>query len=115
MPDMSGNAEQTRIVAEQVADTAIRRFVSEHPEVRKTEIPSPLKWAAGMVASLMMLGIGGTATWLVSTVNNMQVTLAEVAVRLEAKSQSDEASIEEIKRRVSVLESYHANGRGLVQ
>ena len=47
MPDSQGNTEQIRVMAEQIADTAIVRFVSQHPEVRRgtvvAEIPAPLK------------------------------------------------------------------------
>ena len=31
----TGNAAQTRIVAEQVAEAAIVKFAAEHPEIRK--------------------------------------------------------------------------------
>jgi hypothetical protein len=110
MADSSGNAEQTRVVAEQVADTAISRFVARHPEVTQAEIPAPLKWASGIIAALLVIAVAGTATWLVSTVSEMMVTLARVDERMGNQETSRAAEIDEVKRRLTIVESRMARG-----
>lgn len=99
MSDLA-NTEQTRVVAEAVARAAIKEFVREHPEFKKAEIPAPLKWAAGIIAALLTAGVAGMFFWLVTTVNDVQLTLA----RMDERQQSGEAGYE---RRISRLEAYH--------
>ena len=110
MPDSEGNAAQVRIVAEQVADAAITRFAQKHPEVSKSDIPPPLKWAGAIIAALFTMGIGGMAVWLVTTVNEMQVTLARMDERMANQSTTQEGQLDEMGRRVTRLESYHGGG-----
>jgi len=98
-----GNGEQIRIVAEQVADAAITRFAAEHPELRKAEIPPPLKWAGMVVASLFTAGTATLAFWLISTVNEMQVTLARMDERMASGTVKD-ARFDDLERRVANLE-----------
>lgn len=99
----SGDTAQSRIMMENVADAAasaaIMRFQSAKPE-----IPAPLKWAAGIIAALFVAGIGGTATWLITTVNEMQVTLARMDERLENQGPALDSRFGEIERRIGRLE-----------
>lgn len=112
MPD-SGNTAQTRVIAEQVADTAITRFAAEHPELRRVEIPAPLKWAGAIIAALFTMGIGAMAVWLVSTVNTMQVTLARMDERMVSQDRSQGSQFDELNRRVTRLEvAVSKNGTG---
>lgn len=110
MPDTNGNAAQTRIIAEQVAESVITRFTAEHPEIRRTEIPAPLKWASAIIAGVFTVGVAGMAIWLVSTVNDMQVTLARMDERMSSQTSSQTNQFDEISRRLTRLEAYHATG-----
>lgn len=107
MPEADGNAAQSRIIAQQVARATITEFVAEHPELRphpKPEIPAPLKWAGAIIAALLATGVGGTAVWLMTTVNEMQVTLARMDERMASSTSSQDSRFDEINRRLSRLE-----------
>ena len=96
-------ARRGEIRPEQVADAAITRFAAEHPELRKAEIPPPLKWAGMVVASLFTAGTATLAFWLISTVNEMQVTLARMDERMASGTVKD-ARFDDLERRVANLE-----------
>jgi hypothetical protein len=110
MSESLGDRAQTRVIAEQVAEAAataaITRFRTEHPEAStiKAEIPAPLKWAGGIVAALLATGVGGTAVWLMTTVNEMQVTLARMDERMASSASSQDTRFDEINRRLTRLE-----------
>ncbi|MEL7783743.1 hypothetical protein AAG607_12025 [Citromicrobium bathyomarinum] len=103
----AGNDAQNRIAAEQIADTAITRFTQQHPEFLKAEIPPPLKWAGAIFAALLTTGVAAMAVWLVSSVSDMQVTLA----RIDERSVNRDAQYSDIDERVRRLESYHSSRR----
>lgn len=117
MPESLGDSAQIRMIAEQVgessAEIAISRFVAQHPEVRRgtvvSEIPAPLKWASAIIAGLFTAGTATLAFWLVSTVSEMQVTLARMDERMTAGAVRD-ARFEPLERRVQKLEAYHSEG-----
>jgi hypothetical protein len=114
MPDTDGNALQTRAVAEQVgkiaAKMAVEEFVHEHPELTapKPDIPGPLKWAAGIISALLAMGVGGTVVWLMTTVNEMQVTIARIDERMANQTTAQGGQYEEINRRLTRLEALAA-------
>lgn len=105
----SGDAAQTRIIADQVAEATITRFVAEHPELRSVDIPPPLKWAAAIVAGLFTAGVAAGVFWLVSSVSEMQVTLARMDERMASGSIKD-GRVDELDRRVTSLERFHQGG-----
>ena len=110
MPD-TGNAAQTRVVAEQVADAAVTRFAAQHPELRqKVEVPPPLKWAAAIIAALFTMGAGAMAVWLVGTVNSMQVTLARMDERQASQTISQDSRFTDHERRIQQLEGLQQKG-----
>ena len=113
MPDArvpnSGDLAQYRIMAEQAADIALTKHVNSAPK-EKADIPAPLKWAAAIIASLMSLGIGALCLWLVTTLNEMQVTVARIDERQQSSGDDVNGRFEEVNRRVSRLEAYHADG-----
>lgn len=117
MPASLGDAAQTRAVAEQVGEAAatiaIHKFVAEHPEVFKSkpEIPAPLKWAAGIIAALFTMGVGGTAVWAMTTINEMQVTVARIDERMESDSKAQDGRFDEINRRLTRLEQMAVDSR----
>ena len=113
-----GDAAQTRAIAEQVAESvaeiAISKFVSQHPEVRRgtvvAEIPAPLKWAAMITSAIITMAASGGVIWLVSSVSEMSVTLARMDERMANYISTQEGRLREIERRVQTLENYHRNG-----
>lgn len=112
-PESMGNAAQIRMVAEQVgesaADIAISKFVSQHPEVRRgtvvAEIPAPLKWAAVIASAVITMAASGGVVWLVSSVSEMNVTLARMDERMASYISAQENRMREIERRVETLEN----------
>lgn len=114
MTDVGGNAAQVRIVAEQVAEAAVTRFASEYPMVApKAEVPPPLKWAATIIAGLFTMASGAMALWLVTTVNEMQVTLARMDERMANQSEQGGRAVEELDRRVTRLERFQEQTSGV--
>lgn len=104
MTDSLGNAAQTRIIAEQVADAVLVRYASQHPDLQEAKIPSPLKWAGMMAAAAITAGGAALAIWLVSSVGEMQVTLARMDERMVSGSLKDHR-FDELDRRVVKLEN----------
>lgn len=102
---VDGNAEQVRVIADQMAEVVFARIAREPPP--KAEIPPPLKWAGGIVAALLVAGAGGTATWLVTTVNEMQLTLARMDERMSGETSSTDRKWDDVERRIGRLERYH--------
>lgn len=91
MTDSLANAEMVRAIvaptAQAAASAAIREFVQTHPHFApaapKVEIPAPLKWAAAIVAGLMTMGVGAMTVWGVTTLNDLQITVAKINTRLQ--------------------------------
>ena len=118
MPDSIGDEAQLRKITDPIAraaaSIAISEFAAQHPELRQasvtTEIPAPLKWASVIIAGLFTAGTATLAFWLVSTVSEMQVTLARMDERLANQTAVQSEQIKEISGRVRVLESYHRQG-----
>lgn len=107
MVDTDGNAAQTRIIAEQLGDALLTKFTQQHPELQKPDIPPPLKWASAIVAALFVAGVGGMAVWLVTTVNEMQLTLARMDERMGNQTTNQAREVESLGRRVGALEAYN--------
>lgn len=102
--------EIAREEAEKVAGEVLAQFAREHPELRKIEIPPPLKWAGGIVAALGSALVVAFFVWLTSAVNSMQVTVARIDERQEAQLASVAGQIDGLRDRVSDLEEYHKEG-----
>lgn len=116
MPESLGDAAQTRRIvepaAEAAAELAVAKFVAQHPELtqQKPEIPAPLKWAGGITAALLATGVGGTAVWLMTTVNEMQVTLARMDERMSGSGAAQGDRDDDQDRRITRLEQFHERG-----
>lgn len=104
---VTGNEAQVRMIAEQVAEAAVQDVLFKHPEFRKADIPAPLRWAGGIVASLFTMGIGALAVWLVMTVSDMQVTLARMDERMLSQNTSQSGQFQMLDERVKRLETFH--------
>lgn len=93
MPDGIGNAEQIHAIVEAsgkaAASAALREFVNQHPHFAppapKAEIPAPLKWAGAAVLALMTAAVIALSFWVVSTLNELQLTVA----RIDTRQQTD--------------------------
>ncbi len=100
----TGNAAQTRAIADVVAEATIMKFTSEHPEYRKeAETPPLVKWVVGAIAAFGSAAIIGLGFWLVTTVSSMQVTLARLDERMAGGSVKD-SRVDDLDRRVAALE-----------
>lgn len=97
-----GNTEQTRIIAETVADATITRFVSQHPVT--AEIPAPLKWLGAAAMAVVMLLFVGVSGWLVTSVDSMQDTLARMDERQMMSAENLSARFGVIDERLERLE-----------
>lgn len=112
MPERSsGDDAQIKMMLDDMGRAVITRFVAEHPELSRmeAEIPAPLKWAGGIIAALFTAGVGGLAFWLVTSVSDMQVTLARMDERMASGVVKD-SRYEPLERRVTRLETYHSEG-----
>ena len=83
-PDNLGDQAQVHRIVRQVA-MSYREI--DKPSV--AEIPGPLKWAGAIVAGLFTAGTATLAFWLVSSVSEMQVTLARMDERMASGSVRD--------------------------
>jgi len=106
MPDhLDGNEAQSRMIARQLFSvwTEEQGQVKEPP--KPIELPAPLKWAAGIVAALSTAAAGGMALWLVTTVNEMQLTLARMDERMANSTTNAVGRIDNIELRLRELET----------
>ena len=106
------DSAQTRMIAEAVAEATILKVVQEHPELntKSADIPPPLKWAGGILAALFTAGITGLAFWIVTTLSDVQVTVARMEERMALQDSTQDGRFTEIERRVIQLEAYHRSG-----
>ncbi len=103
MPDSLGDSAQTRLIAEQVAEAVIVKYDAAHPRPKEPEIPGPLKWAAGIIAAVFAAGITAGVFWIVTSISEMQVTLARMDERMASGSIKD-GRVDELERRVTAIE-----------
>jgi hypothetical protein len=104
MPDSLGDAAQVRKIVEQVVEATIVKIEAEHPRAKEAEIPAPLKWAGGIIAALMVACVSGLGIWLVTTVSEMQVTLARMDERMQSGAIKD-GRVDDLERRVRTNEA----------
>jgi len=103
-----GNAAQTRLIADTVAEAAIMKFAAEHPEIRKDSgFTAFQKWMFATAGALVVASI----LWVVSTVNQMQLTLTRLDERIASGGVKD-ARVDDLDRRVTKLETYHNGDDG---
>lgn len=111
-----GDAAQIRKIVDQsgeaAASLAVAKYAAEHPVPQtKPEIPGPLKWAAGIISALLAMGVGGSVVWLMTTVNEMQVTVARIDERLSSADRAQTSRDDEINRRLTRLELVAGEGK----
>lgn len=91
------------MIADVVAEAAIAKFVTEHPEFRRAEVPAPLKWVAVIISGLFTVGIATGLFWMVSSISEMRETLARMDERMISGAVKD-SRVDYIERRVTALE-----------
>lgn len=97
---------------EQAAEAAIVQFTSQHPELRaEAPIPPIVKWLVGAIAGFGSAALIGLGFWLVTSVSQMQVTVARIDERLNSGSIKD-ARVDDIERRVNKNEAAIAQLNG---
>lgn len=102
MPDRdTGNAAATRAIADQVAEATVELYARKHPP-SKAEIPAALKLWGSIAAAVMTLTVTSGVVWGVSTLNDLQITVA----RMDERQQRDETGkrLDKIEDRLSRLE-----------
>ncbi|MGX7896906.1 hypothetical protein [Tsuneonella sp. HG222] len=107
----SGDMAQIRLLGEQIADAAIVRFNAQNPPgPAKSDLHPLVKWLVGAIAGFGSAALIGLGFWLVTSVSQMQVTLARMDERQVAQGPQQAARFTEIERRVTQLEGYHRSG-----
>lgn len=104
-----GDAVQTRMIAEQVAEAVILKYEQDHPRPVEAAVPPLIKWMVGAAAALGLAAVVGGGTWLVSSMSQVQITLARMDERMTTGSVKD-SRFDEHERRIVKLESYHSQG-----
>jgi hypothetical protein len=93
---------------EEIADKVIQRFTSQHPELRQgtvvTEIPPTIRWAGIILGGTMTAAATAGLFWIVTSVNEMQVTLARMDERIGGWISMQETRYVDLERRISNLE-----------
>ena len=109
-----GDAAQIRMIVEQVVEATIIKIKTETPVApaprEHTELPPPLKWAATIIAGLFTAGIATLAFWIVSTLSEMQVTVARIDERQQLQAGDIDGKFQEHDRRITTLEGFHRTG-----
>lgn len=115
MPDTqqgAGNAAQARMIAEQVGDAVIMKWMQQNPPPPpKAEIPQIMKVAGAIVTALMTAAIIGVCFWIITTLSDMKDTVARMDERLALTSNNTGQRIDQIDRRVTQLEALHRGDR----
>jgi len=100
---------------EQIADAVLDRFVSHHPELRQntvvTEIPPSIRWAGIVLAAIMTLSASTAVIWLVSSVSEMQVTLARMDERMASWISQNKDQYADLERRIEKIENRMNEGK----
>ena len=104
-----GNEAQVRIIAEQIADVAITRFASSYSGTSRQqsptiELPAPFKWAALVITAVFTVGATTGLIGLVTTVNELQVTLGKIDQRMISERENASGRYTDLERRVDALE-----------
>lgn len=101
----AGDSAQVRLIVEQVVDAAIVRLGTAPVAKEKAEVPPILKTAGVIVSALLTMGITALALWLVTTLNDMQVTVARIDERQQSQAGDLNGRFEEVNRRLARLEA----------
>ena len=118
-----------KAMAQQAADMALAEYADRFAKIDRkfarledarpaqdeaaSQVPPPIKWAGGIIAGLMTVGVAALVFWLVSTVNEMQQTLVRIDERQKASADSLNGRLSDFDRRIGRLEKIqHLAGDG---
>lgn len=108
-----GNETQVRMIADQVAEAAIVKFVQQHPMPEpKAEVPAPLKWAGVIISAVMTAGVVALAIWMVTTLSDLQQTVTRIDERQKLNGDSVTQRLDGLDQRVTRLEGFHQRPMG---
>lgn len=114
MPERTheSDMEQIRIISQSIGAAVGDALAHKMPTVieEKIDVPGPLKWAAGICAAVMTAIIIGMGAWMVSTLNDLQITVTEIKGQIANQGGTSNNEIQYLKERVSQLEAYHRDG-----
>lgn len=96
-----GNIEQTRVIAKAIA----RQMIEVYGDPEKVTVPSPLKWAAGIVAAVMTVGASGLLFWMVTTISSVQLTVVRIDERQAMNTKQWSDRFTSIEQRMDRLEA----------
>lgn len=68
------------------------------------KVPPPIKWAGIIVAGLMTVGATGLLFWMISSISEMQLTLARMDERQSMNASNWEAKFRSLDERMARLE-----------
>lgn len=78
----TGNDVQIRVISEQIAEAAVRKYALENPPpVTKPEIPAPLKWIGAIASAVITAGVVACCIWVVSSLSALQQTVTRIDER----------------------------------
>lgn len=98
----AGDAAQIRAIAEQLVKTAIIE-VREQEASESVKFTPAVKWMSGIAATMIVL----FCAWSVKTLNDVQLSVAEIRMQL-GQSGAIETRFSEINRRIERLERLQA-------
>lgn len=100
-------------VARAAASAAILDYKAHQldaPHVKEAPLPPLIKWLVGAVSAFGTAALIGLGIWLVSSVSTMRETLARMDERMANAGSAQVDRFNEIERRITKLEGYHAGG-----
>lgn len=74
------------------------------------EIPAPLKWAAIIASAVLTVSASAGLIWLVTSVSDMNVTLARMDERMGGYIEAGGIKDQEQDRAIRELQDYHRQG-----
>lgn len=100
-----GNEVQMRVVAEAVAEAAVRKHALENPPPTvKTEIPALVKWLAGAIGALGTAAMIGVCFWVVTTLSALQQTVTRIDERQQMTGPEVTKRLDKMDERLTRLE-----------
>lgn len=113
----TGDGAQMRVMLEAMAEQTIAVWNAQHPQAvhQDVEIPTPLKWAGGLVSAILVMIFVGGVGWMGTTLNQMQITVSRMDERQLAQGEGSfadtKADIDALTKRTELLEDYHRQRR----
>lgn len=108
MPDSSpADTEQTRLAVEKVIKAMRLQYEGQFSPTGSAEakVPPPLKWAGAIIGGIMTVGCAGLLFWMITSISQMQLTLARMDERQSSNTTNWEAKFRSLDERMGRLET----------